>query len=311
MSARAVAALAAWGMADAMLGDVIERENQVHPITHNGARFALRLHRPGYRSAEQLQSELDWMAMLADAGLHVPAPRPTLTEDLIACVEGQNASMLEWVPGTRMGQVGEPLALEDRCGSFHRLGVGMAKLHLTCDAWEPPDGFTRPAWDADGLVGGAPLWGRFWDAPFLQDADRRLLTDFREAAREELRALADADSGLIHADLLGENVLIDGTTQYFIDFDDGGWGYRMFDVVTSLIKNRHEPDYPDLEAALLEGYHSIRSLDVSALPLFKALRACTYIGWLADRLTLPGAPARAIRNTQAARAFVLNFLDQK
>ena len=311
MNQRAVAALAEWGMSKAVLGAVIERENQVCPVDFQGARFALRLHRPGYRSASQLQSELDWMAMLAVAGLNVPAPRPTLTGGLIACVEGQNASMLEWVPGARMGQVGEPLVLEDRCGTFHRLGVGMALLHQASDAWQPPADFVRPAWDADGLIGEVPLWGRFWDAPFLQDADRRLMTDFREAARNDLYALADADFGLIHADLLGENVLVDGAVLHFIDFDDGGWGFRLFDIATSLIKNRGEPDYPDLESALLEGYHSVRPLDVSALPMFKALRACTYIGWLADRWTLPGAPERAIRNTQAARTFVLNYLDQK
>lgn len=305
-----MAALAQWGMLNAVLGDVIERENQVYPVTHNGARFALRLHRPGYRSGAQLQSELDWMAMLADAGLNVPAPTPTLAGDLIACVDRQAVSLLEWVPGERMGQTGVPLDLPDRTGAFESLGKGMAKLHSACDVWKPPAGFTRPAWDADGLIGETPLWGRFWKAHFLDEADRRLLIDFRDAAAAHLQHLTDADTGLIHADLLGENVLIDGTMQYFIDFDDGGWGYRAFDIATSLIKNRIEPDYPNLEAALLQGYRSIRPFEDATLSLFKALRACTYIGWLADRWTLPGAAERAMRNTQAAREFALNYLDQ-
>ena len=310
MIRRARRALAYWGLTDGVLGPVIERENQVYPVDHKGERFALRLHRPDYRSFAELQSELDWMAMLARAGIHVPRPRPTREGALIASVEGQNTSLLEWVPGVQMGRTGTALDLSDRVGAFRALGIGMAKLHDACDAWQPPEGFTRPAWDAEGLVGDAPLWGRFWDAPYLSAPDRHLMTDFRERAVRDLRALHGADYGLIHADLLGENVLIDGTTQYFIDFDDGGWGYRLFDIATSLIKNRSQPDYADLEAALLDGYHSVRPLDLAALPLFKALRACTYIGWLADRWQQTGAAARAARNTDAARSFIYEYLDQ-
>ena len=100
---------------------------------------------------------------------------------------------------------------------------------------------------------------------------------------------------MIHADLVRENVLLDGTTLHIIDFDDGGFGFRLFDVATSLPKNRRDPTYPDLRAGLVNGYQNVRPLDMVPLELFMALRAVTYVGWIAPRMEEPGS---AIRNTR-------------
>ena len=89
-----------------------------------------------------------------------------------------------------------------------------------------------------------------------------------------------------------------------IDFDDGGWGYRLFDIATALIKSRAEPDYPALQAALIAGYQRERALDVSALDLFMALRAVTYVGWIITRLNEPGGTTRNSRMVAQARALI-------
>jgi hypothetical protein len=81
-----------------------------------------------------------------------------------------------------------------------------------------------------------------------------LFETFRDFARKDLDRLAEGlDYGLIHADLVRENVLVDGQELRMIDFDDGGWGFRMFDVATALFKNRHESGYDTLKTALLCG----------------------------------------------------------
>ena len=59
----------------------------------------------------------------------------------------------------------------------------------------------------------------------------------------------------------------------FIDFDDGGFGYRLFEVATALLKHRGAADYAALAEALIEGYRAERELDATPLPLFMALRA--------------------------------------
>ena len=236
---------------------VARRENRVFRVDHGGASYALRLHRPGYRAPGELRSELGWVAEIARRGLRVPRPVPTLAGPLLAEAGGAPASLLTWLDG---GILDPP---ELGAGHMHALGAALARLHAASDDWRPPDGFSRPAWDREGLVGEAPLWGRFWESPALGAEDRRLLERLREVAWEELARL-EADYGLIHADALRENVLWEGRDPALIDFDDGGWGHRQFELATSLGRLAGLPAYAELKRALLGGYRSVRALDAGA-----------------------------------------------
>ncbi|WP_025199371.1 phosphotransferase [Brucella sp. BO2] len=130
--------------------------------------------------------------------------------------------------------------------------------------------------------------------------------------REDLSVvLADLapqlDQGLIHADLVRENVFLRDGSVAFIDFDDCGFGFRLFDLATVLLRNRREPDYPALRAALLSGYEAVRprlAREFAHLPLFLLLRALTYIGWAAARPELPDNIARLNRYVADVRALV-------
>ena len=108
---------------------------------------------------------------------------------------------------------------------------------------------------------------------------------FRHAASARLEEIGPTlDFGLVHADLVPGNVLVDNNALRLIDFDDGGFGYRLFDVATALLKHMSMADYPQLQNGLIEGYHSIRPLDVAELDLFLALRSATYVGWNITRM---------------------------
>ncbi len=61
----AQAALECWGLADAKLSLAAARENHVFRVHTADGDFALRVHRRGYRSDAELNSELDWMTMVA------------------------------------------------------------------------------------------------------------------------------------------------------------------------------------------------------------------------------------------------------
>lgn len=291
-------ALALWGLSAESCRFVAGRENRVYRVATPEGDFALRLRRPGYRQQDELQSELAWLAAMGRAGLQVPQPRPSRHGRLLERLGDGFVDLVDWLPGTAMGQSRLPLALPDAPAAFRALGAEMARLHAACDAWAPPPGFRRCPWDADGLLGEAPVWGRFWDNPTLPPVTRALLTQFRAQARDHL-AGATLDTGLIHADLVRENVLLDGPPHNpiirMIDFDDGGFGYRLFDLATVLLKNLSEPDYPALQAALIAGYHSRRPLDLALLDLFLALRAATYVGWIVPRLHEEGGTARNAR----------------
>lgn len=289
-------ALALWGLGAAPARLIAARENHVYRVEAPGRLLALRLHRPGYRSAAELTSELQWMAELAQGGLALPAPVPALDGNLWLTVEDRPVDVLTWVEGQPMGSDGRLAVLTDPQAAYRRLGQEMARLHDLSDRWQRPLGFSRPAWDADGFLGETPLWGRFWENPLLSANEATLLVRAREHIRARLDARAGTlDYGLIHADLVPENVVLTDTGPSMIDFDDGGFGYRLFDLATVLNRTLREADSDRLGRALIDGYLSRRPLDLTALPLFQALRAFTYVGWIVPRLSEPNAQARAAR----------------
>ena len=311
MSQIVAQALILWGMPDAAFVLIAARENQVFRVDHAGSSYALRLHRSGYRTDTELRSELQWMDAVAQGGLFVPAPIPSASNEFLHVVEGTQIDMLTWLEGDPVGATGEDLQSADRDGLFRQIGHEMARLHAVSDSWVQPVGFVRCAWDRSGLVGDNPLWGRFWENPTLSASDRGLFVAVRQRADADLAAIESAlDYGLIHADLVRENVMIDGDKLQLIDFDDGGFGFRLFDLATTLLKNMNESDYAALRESLTEGYRSVRPIDTRALDLFLLLRAATYVGWIAPRLNEDGSEVRNARFVEQLRQLALNYLDR-
>lgn len=298
-----------WGLGHARLQFVAGRENQVYRVTDDTGDHALRLKRPGYRTRIELESELMWMAALDRAGILVPRPVPSLGGRLLEQVDGHLVDLLTWLPGQTLGTAlheSPPTAAE---ALFHDLGRQMALFHIASDAWVKPAGFSRVRWDGEGLLGESPVWGRFWEHPLLSAADKTLFEDFRAAALRDLLRLQDQlDFGLIHADLVRENVLLLGDRIGMLDFDDGGWGFRAFDLATTLLKFMDSPNHPVLREALLQGYLGVRAMDVGALDLFLALRAVTYVGWVVPRLGEEGARERSHRYVATARHVCQRYL---
>jgi Ser/Thr protein kinase RdoA (MazF antagonist) len=224
-------------------------------------------------------------------------------------VDGHLVDLLTWMPGQTLGALLTESTDADAQALFHNLGRCMAQFHAASDAWVKPDGFSRVAWDAQGLLGETPLWGRFWEHPALPAEDKALFEDFRAKAAQDLRLMdSGLDHGLIHADLVRENVLISDGRIGMLDFDDGGWGYRVFDLATTLLKFLDAPHFPKLKDALLQGYLGVRTIDLGALDLFLALRAVTYVGWIVPRLGEEGATERSHRYVATARNTCLRYL---
>jgi Ser/Thr protein kinase RdoA (MazF antagonist) len=301
MSADAISAAALWG--GAVTKPLTLRENEVFEVALPQGRAALRLHRMGYQTAAAIHSELWWCAELGKAGLPVPAPIALPDGGLLAQLpSGRHASVVTWVKGEPLGAAGVPLPgpLTNQLDRHHALGRLVAQIHRATDALTLPATFNRPAWGHDGLVGANPFWGRFWDHPALSGDEAATLRATRDWLSQRLRTSA-SPIGLIHADVLRENVFVNGQSLSLIDFDDSGFGYRWYDLGTVLSQNLYEPAYPEIRAALIDGYATILPIDPNEVDSFTLARTLASVGWTAPRLP-PDSP---IHRSHIQRALMM------
>ncbi|MFK7803171.1 MAG: phosphotransferase enzyme family protein [Anaerolineae bacterium] len=275
------------------------RENGVFKvITAEGRAFALRIHRPGYHGQAAIVSELQWMAALASSGIDVPQIVPNRAGELFVIVktdrvpEARLVDLFEWVAGeTVRERLDQEIAADNKSEIkkiFDSVGGVMAQLHTHAAGWNAPVGFERHAWDLEGLVGERPFWGRFWELELLTADQKKLMVATRSRLRDDLAAYGQSVEtyGLIHADLNFDNVLIDGGVARVIDFDDAGFGWHLFDITVTLNHVIGGPFETLAQNALIGGYRKQRPLaeaELTHLPMFMVMRACTYLGWMRDR----------------------------
>jgi len=177
-------------------------ENITFKVADNrGDLYALRLHRPGYHTLEELQSERLWTRALLQAGIHVPQPINTRDGREYAGVhvpllgQHRHASLSRWVPGELLIQlIRDDTPRERLQAHFQTLGALIATMNNRAADWHPPPEFRRHALDADGLMGTQPFWGRFWErsttgacpcrsAPRTGFCSPRVQTCYRSAVR--------------------------------------------------------------------------------------------------------------------------------
>ena len=281
-----------WGAAGKAPELITIRENAVfRAVQNDGAAIALRLHRPGYQTRAGIEAELAWTEGLAVRGLPVPRPVHTLDGSMTWTTGGIVVSAVGWLQGEPVGHAGIPLAGDraTQVGLFGAIGRLLADLHRATDALALPADLPRPRWDRDGLLGANPVWGRFWENPGFDRDGRALVDDVRVFADDHLAGMGTSAPafGLIHADALRENILADrdGALR-LIDFDDSGYGYRMYDLGTALVQSLEEPHLPDLAAALLDGYGAGGGHvgdGMRGLMLFTLLRCLASAGWIVSR----------------------------
>ncbi|MEM9581615.1 MAG: phosphotransferase [Pseudomonadota bacterium] len=275
----AVEAAAAWGPLARPPRLIGERENAVFEVEFTDAtRAALRLHRAGYQSATSITSELLWTEALAENGFPCPQPLRSKTGSLTATLEGgQLASAVSWIDATCIGENGVPL-VGDGPALYEKLGKLIRQMHDLTDQIDT-SGMTRPSWKLDALLGDDPHWGRFWLNPALSADEQELLQAARKNAAQQLNRNNTLSVGLIHADILQENILQNECGLHLIDFDDCGTGYRLFDLGTALVQHEDDPNLGPLTDGLCAGYGCAPDL----MPLFIMLRGLASCGWIISR----------------------------
>ena len=290
----AIRALSDWDINVKFVDPLTMTENIVFKVTdQSGRAYVLRLHRPGYHTLKELISEQRWATALLDAGLDVPVPRTTRSGQAYTLIdlgdEHRYVGLLEWVDGVPMQTLIENTTDPGfMIQSFSMLGQIMAECHNQAVSWTLPEQFGRHSFDADGLMGEAPFWGRFWESALLTTAQQAYFDRLRLHIHAVLLSLGKdaATYSLIHADLHPNNIVVDGERLHVIDFDDSGFGWHQYDIAVALFHYQFDQPYDQLLDALVRGYRKARPISDAALahvPLFLLIRSLVSIGWISAR----------------------------
>jgi Ser/Thr protein kinase RdoA (MazF antagonist) len=294
LAALGAGALAAWGLGGARLDLIKYRENAVFRVTGpDGVQRVMRIHRPRYRSDGEIRSEAGWMRALADAGVSTPGFVPTRAGDVLAVAEApgvpeaRQCDLLEWVEGRPLGSLERGVALGEAAIHRHYRTVGgiAARIEQHGGDWVRPEGFSRPSWDTETLVGDRPAFGSFLELDVLTDEQRAVLLRARERVRAELCALGPADA-LLHGDLIPDNLLVDGDVVRVIDFDDCGFSWSGFELATSVFPLLVSGGFEAGLAGYLDGYRAVRPFperQLARVPALLVARGLSYLGWPVGR----------------------------
>jgi Ser/Thr protein kinase RdoA (MazF antagonist) len=290
----AAAAMARFGLdpsATAELCNVSENHTYRVEDPESGRRYALRVHRPGYRTARQIESELEWLdALRADGAVDTCVPvRTPEGERVVTVHDGElgerNVVMFDWLDGAEPDPEGDEVI-----AGFRLLGAVSARMHAHARAWTRPKNFERPAWDYQHTLGTRGHWGAWQDGLGMGREERALLGHLDAAIAGRLDAYGRGPErfGLVHADIRLANLLVDDGHVRVIDFDDSGYAWFMYDFATTVSFMEDHPRVPELRDAWLEGYRSVAPLSAAEeaeLDTFVMLRRLLLVAWIGSHHT--------------------------
>ena len=292
----AINAMANYDVAEPRIRLVANGENTTFRVTSalgvTDGQYVLRVHRPARHGRDidsnaAIASELKWLvALRVDTSLAVPEPVRAVAGGLTTTasadgVDGSRVcSLLRWMNGRNHHHSARPVHL-------YRLGGVLAQLHEHADHWQLPDGFVRTRWDHETFFGNTMVYGNVdaADAWKLLPANlHRLFAAVADKVGGVMQQLGQGPDvfGLIHADAHLDNVLFARGQAQLIDFDDCGFGYRIYDVAVALWELRHRDDYANFHEAFVLGYTEHRSLpaeQIEHLDAFIAAREVAFGLW--------------------------------
>ena len=234
-------------------------------------RFLLRVHRPRRHgrhvdSVAAIQLELDWLtALRAETDLAVPEPQSALDGRLVdhgVVRRCRRAALL--FPAAVDARPAVRGIARDR-STYDDSAAPWLSSTTTLTGGRRPTGSSAPG--GTGRRSSATPWSTaastaaaVWD---LLPVDLRRMFD--EVATRVGTCMAQLGTdretfGLIHADLHLDNTLFAAGEARLIDFDDCGFGFRMYDVAVALWELRHRGDYAAFRDALVDGYTEHREL---------------------------------------------------
>ena len=233
--------------------------------TQSGQKFALRLNINSTRVHSNILAETQWVRDLARIpSINVPAPIASLDDQFVVSALHDDSGqmiygvMYSWLEGEEIGD-------EPTLDQLRTVGQAIALLHQNSSDFELRDGASLPTFNDF-------FWGTedflFSSKSALSTEDRSLIEQARDLIMQFTAELyASSAVHIIHADFHGWNLMWHEGQLSIFDFDDCGYGVEAQDIAVAL----YYLDTPEQDAALLDGYKSIRPLPTYSDNAMKAL----------------------------------------
>lgn len=230
--------------------------------TSDGTSYVLRLCNPGWRTEEDIHSEVVWLkAIASETELPVPCPIPARNGELVinAPIEGipnfGRCVMMSWIPGI-------PLGKRLTRANLYKMGILFAQLHAYSTRFKPSPDFTQRkmshylARDEQNVLFQAECLDK------ISPQAKEILLETNKRVEDAFLQLYANPSGLrvIHNDLWHGNIKIHHGKLYPLDFEDTIWGYPVQDIAMALqdLMSDVAPEaFEPLQEAFYRGYTSL------------------------------------------------------
>ena len=255
-----------YGISDAQVECINFEFNATFSVsTESGQKYALRLNINSTRTVSNILAETQWVRELARIpSVNVPTPIATLDDEFLVSAyhadSGQTICgvMYSWLEGEEIGD-------EPTLDQLHTVGRAIALLHENTSDFVLTDGAELPTFNDF-------FWGTedylFSSKSTLILKDRQLIEQARDLIMKYTDELYSSSAvHIIHADFHGWNLMWHEDQLFIFDFDDCGYGVEAQDIAVAL----YYLDTTEQDAALLDGYKSIRSVPTYSENAMKAL----------------------------------------
>lgn len=293
------------------LGGTINRSYQIS--MPGRTKQVLRLYQPGIRTRQAIHAELMVLAYLSQASdLKVPSPIENKLGQFFTTINENNEpeptqiAMFSYVSGEVIEGVIPSSDMMFRIGqTLGQLDLALYSADLAID---PSPSKSRRRWGGEASIDSSlkHLTKHQADYDFLQEDTygkglHPTILEIADRLRSNYSKLKHfLPHQLLHLDAHLGNLMFDGSRIGILDFDNMGYGPRLYELVAPLWSIYwlemssnlidHSSSMPLLTEALLAGYGvhiQLSDLELQGLSLVQAMKLFTALGWTVQQKDLP------------------------
>lgn len=229
------AALHLYEVDSASVEFIRQRGHTVYKVTDNaGQAYCLRLHVSEdnplgsvWSRQPVINSELVWIhAVAEETPLTVQTPYKNIYGGYVSEFGGICCSLVKWLEGEQKPFISD---IGDAVGFIKLVGM----LHNQASKWTAPPGFSRPHYDSNAIQRVITEIDRLKNGDHnYEKEDLRILKSAVEKACRVMDGIEKTNLtwGMIHGDLVPENLVFQNGAIGLIDFAGCGYGFYLYDI---------------------------------------------------------------------------------